>query len=323
MRRISRPPHRGEEAGRSKLVLEKDVYGASTPGIPERLTREGERIRLAGNQICPIRFSTTDRVRDHPGGPDTLSLSIQSVSIPSSLCLEGVLKPPTLADRRLSRLRESGISVVRCPQCGADAAREEVLIHRPGQPSVLRVLLRCQGGSRHEGRGCPVQVHSESPVIPGTWPRPMDPLLRPTAAEIRGEAARRNGSSSRPSPPGADCAPVRLPSPPLVQIQEVKMQTAPLVCACGCGREFHPQRPAQRFASTSCRNRFNSRARREREKVARDGGLPVLPSGNGRPSKLPTLAELASWLLELSPEQETAVQELVRLERDRRVLVAS
>lgn len=105
--------------------------------------------------------------------------------------------------------------------------------------------------------------------------------------------------------------------------------TSPVVCACGCGREFHPQRPSQRFASTSCRNRFNSRARREREKEVRTGG-PLTLVSLGRPSPvgnhrfgMPTLAELAAWLIELSPEQEIAVRELVRLERDRRTPIAS
>lgn len=108
------------------------------------------------------------------------------------------------------------------------------------------------------------------------------------------------------------------------------MQTSsPVVCACGCGREFHPQRPSQRFASTSCRNRYNSRARREREKVVRTSGPLTLvsinrpnPMGNPRIG-MPSLAELAAWLIELSPEQEIAVRELVRLERDRRTPIAS
>lgn len=236
--------------------------------------------------------------------------SIESVSIPSSLSLESVLKPPTLADKRLSRLRESGIAVVRCPDCGCEASREEVLVHRPGEVSVRRILLRCQA----PGRGCGVRVESEEPVLPGTRPRMLE-----TPLTCRTGGSRPVEARTRPQ-----LIPPQIP-------KEVPMQTtSPVVCACGCGREFHPQRPSQRFATTSCRNRFNSRARREREKVVRTGGPLTLLTMN-RPNApqatprmgMPTLAELAAWLIELSPEQEIAVRELVRLERDRRTPIAS
>lgn len=95
-----------------------------------------------------------------------------------------------------------------------------------------------------------------------------------------------------------------------------------LTCACGCGREFRPRRAGQRFSGPGCRNRFNSRARREREKLGLFG-VAAGPAGPGAPGGgngtcYISLAALAAGLITLTPEQEEAVRELVRLERARR-----
>lgn len=212
------------------------------------------------------------------------------VTIPSTLTQAGRTYLESPAQRLSARLRESGMEMIKCPSCGACATREELLVHRPGQDTVRRVVVRCwRSSSNSDGRSCPVQVELEESVPEGTGiptrPRPVH------SAERRAQASK-----------------------------EEVMQDTRLICSCGCNREFRPRRIGQRFASQACRNRFNSRARREREKLGRQSGAPAGSNGvashggNGYIS----LAELAERLVELTPEQEAAVRELVRVERERR-----
>lgn len=122
------------------------------------------------------------------------------LSIPSTVPVKSASAAHvTTAQARDRRLREAGLNLVTCPSCGKRAAREEVLVHRPGQPTVRRILVRClaaQGG-RHRGATvaqnaarCPVQVQEEDA---GT--------MRPPSARLRallGAAVRRNDGQAQP-----------------------------------------------------------------------------------------------------------------------------
>lgn len=95
-----------------------------------------------------------------------------TVSIPSTLASrEGWCDLPTPEDKQIRRLLETGLPQATCPQCGHRATVEEVTVHRPGQTSVLRRVLRCWrqvplGAGSHSAKGarCPVQVISEAPI---------------------------------------------------------------------------------------------------------------------------------------------------------------
>ena len=77
---------------------------------------------------------------------------------------------------RQVQAQANGHEVVTCAACGSRATRETVVVHRPGLPSVRRVLVRCWRQSKRafgqcgnkRGVGptgyCPVQVVSEEEV---------------------------------------------------------------------------------------------------------------------------------------------------------------
>jgi hypothetical protein len=222
-------------------------------------------------------------------------------SIPSSLV--GLVPPRHVTDeeRRERRLREARVCFATCPECGGRATREEVLVHRPGQPSVERVLLRClrypppRKGLPQDPRRCPIHIESETPAEAGL----EVPVSQPVTCEEQRDI-------------------------------EVPVEPIPVLCPCGCGDQVPPKR---KFASQRCSNLFNARksveARRARaaeEAAAQEPGpAPPTPElrervaqASSAVSNAVSLLAIAAQLLELTPEEADLVTRLVEAERARR-----
>lgn len=225
------------------------------------------------------------------------------VSIPSTLANPGPPPPdrPTANEVRLRRLQEAHIEPATCPTCGLTATREEVLIHRPGQPSVVRILLRClrfavkgrgNGQSRVQearaNQACPVHIESETPV----------------------EAV------------------------PQEEVSVSQTVTPVTPCPCdGCGNTV-PQ--GRKFCSSHCSNKFNARrsaeARRARREAAsaREKALPAPPTPELRSRvseaaattrNAVSLLALATQLLQLPLEHLDLVRQFADVPADERDLV--
>ena len=113
-----------------------------------------------------------------------------TVSIPSTLASrEGWCDLPTPEDKQIRRLLETGLPQATCPLCGTRATVETVTVHRPGQTSVLRRVLRCwrqvPTGLRSngpQGTRCPAQVLGEAP-LDGEFPADLAPERAHPVAE--------------------------------------------------------------------------------------------------------------------------------------------
>lgn len=216
--------------------------------------------------------------------------------IPSTLAIQ---PPPTLlptdAERRDQRLREAGHDLRTCPTCGHRAWREEVLVHRPGQPSVTRVIVRCLRATPkgHYGQGagqrsgirppCPLHIESETPLKEETCEMPTTATTEP--------------HSETP-------------------------------CPCGCGNTVAEGR---KFASRGCAGRYHNPpgklTRRAQEASAPSAPDQAAPSpaivekvreAAGVTHNAVSLLALAGQLLELTPDEVDLVTRLVAAERARR-----
>lgn len=115
------------------------------------------------------------------------------ISMPSTshICPSTSTRHETNQERLERRLRQAGLDLRTCPLCDGLATQETVTVHRPGQVSVQRVLLRClrrvtRMGMVSSRPRCPVQVLAEAPV---GEPMPDDllpaPLPDPCVQRIR------------------------------------------------------------------------------------------------------------------------------------------
>ena len=90
-----------------------------------------------------------------------MSIADTDIPIPSTASLLDVAyRRQTPDEVRVARAREAGQRIGPCPTCGWPAAYEDVTIHRPGQPDVLRTLARCL--RRRLGAQCPVETVAEA-----------------------------------------------------------------------------------------------------------------------------------------------------------------
>lgn len=90
-----------------------------------------------------------------------MSIADIDIPIPSTASLLDVAyRHQTPDEVRVARAREAGQRIGPCPTCGWPATYEDVTIHRPGQPDVVRTLARCL--RRRLGEQCPVETVAEA-----------------------------------------------------------------------------------------------------------------------------------------------------------------
>lgn len=136
---------------------------------------------------------------------------IDHVSIPSTLDpATAPIQMPNREEMQEQRLIESRQERVACPACGHLAVRERVTVHRPGQPSVIQVLLRCKRLRQVDAYGrsrqrCADVVLSEVPLESALQcPGPelaAPPAMRSKKPAPTRPASRRGGDSTAAPPP--------------------------------------------------------------------------------------------------------------------------
>lgn len=130
------------------------------------------------------------------------------VSFPSSL-------PRPEESIRVPR-RSKPLAGPTCPACGHRASREVLTVHRPGEPSVRRTVLRCLRAAsgktdplgRTKGHRCPLSTESEAPL-----PSPLaaaqeaiapdpEPVEPEEEAEVESKPCAECGAPVGPCPKG-------------------------------------------------------------------------------------------------------------------------
>jgi len=64
-----------------------------------------------------------------------------------------------------------------------------------------------------------------------------------------------------------------------------------MLCACGCGKRFYPRRSDHRFASNTCKQRFQ----RAKKKQAEQSAKHALILANLTRSEIEVWSKIASW----------------------------
>lgn len=281
------------------------------------------------------------------------------ISLPSSLpASNSGPMPLTNAELRERRLRAAGHELTTCPVCGQLATREQVTVHRPGQPSLLRVVLRCQGipaGELSSAARCPAVIEAET-VLEG--PPPVFELPKTSRRPVRRQRTKPESLPAPVTPPPdvpdampADAGPevpmtekkcldcgATLPDPHGRQKRcESCAETAersrkqadyrrrrqarhaePTDGKCPCGCDV-PVKPGNRYATAGCATRYRGRVKPQ---------APAMPAPSPdlveRVRQAPplTLVRLAEGLLLLPQEERDAVLRLVQLEQVREGAVA-
>ncbi len=98
-----------------------------------------------------------------------------------------------------------------CPLCRHRATREEILVTRPGQGTVLRTLVRCWRRGRTFGGKppCPVTVESEVPVLESSrpaWTHNSTARLRAAQTEVptsQEDSMKKTADTPEATPPVA------------------------------------------------------------------------------------------------------------------------
>lgn len=159
--------------------------------------------------------------------------------------------------------RASGLETVPCPECGRPASLEEVTVHRPGRPSVLRTVVRCLSVVGH------ARVHSEVPL-----PEP-EPAPPPPAALTAKPRTTRHCRTC-----GCEFTPNRVDQ---LRCSKTCRKPAVRMATCrDCSREFECARlgtPAERCPA--CRSQRNINRWRERRRQHRLAPQP--------PKEVPTM----------------------------------
>jgi len=177
-----------------------------------------------------------------------MSIADTDIPIPSTASLLDVAyRRQTPDEVRVARAREAGQRIGPCPTCGWPATYEDVTIHRPGHPDVLRTLARCL--RRRLGAQCPVETVAEAL-------RPESPLSH--LAGSLGALQPAGRVSGRPETQDA------LDGPPKPEEEHMAERT----CAT-CGADISARPPRARWCEKCSNARKAARDRARRARVGR------------------------------------------------------
>ena len=223
-----------------------------------------------------------------------MSIADADIPVPSTASLlDIVYRRQTPDEVRVARAREAGQRIGPCPTCGWPAAYEDVTIHRPGQPDVLRTLARCL--RRRLGAQCPVETVAEAL-------RPESPLSH--LAGSLGALQPAGRVSGRPETQDA------LDGPPKPEEEHMAERT----CAT-CGADISARPPRARWCEKCSTARKAARDRAWRARVGQQsvhGSAPqpsvvepLSDSQNVQPD-VPHM-EMHTSALDITPDDESEV----------------
>jgi len=124
-----------------------------------------------------------------------VTIIASDVSIPTTLDLNAAPQClPSPEETRKRRAQQARHQTAACPHCGEWAVVETVTVNRPGLPTVVQTISRCQRNPRWQEERCPLTILHE-----GWAPDPPDDTADDQApAESLREALREALRDERP-----------------------------------------------------------------------------------------------------------------------------